>query len=224
MKPLKRVVIKEELVALVEDFRPAIILNQFIYWTERMYDTDKYIKEEKERAIKNQEEVNAIESNGWIYKTSEELNEELMIGMSPATIRKYIKQLVEAGYITQRTNPKYKWDKTLQYRVDLVKVQKDLAKLGYTLEGYKLLPNIKVYEDMEDIIYANDLSENKKAPTLGEVEATEANNIECDTNIIHKEEEKYTSEIVENKIDDIEAKNKRLMEEDRVFKPNFDRS
>ena len=53
MKPLKRVVIKEELVELTGDFRPALILNQFIYWSERMYDADKYIMEEKERALKS---------------------------------------------------------------------------------------------------------------------------------------------------------------------------
>ena len=46
MKKLKRAVIKEELVELTGDFRPALILNQFIYWIERMYDTDKYILEE----------------------------------------------------------------------------------------------------------------------------------------------------------------------------------
>ena len=88
MKPLKRVVIKEEVVALTGDFRPALILNQFIYWIERMYDTDKYIKEEKERALKEDMEINIIESKGWIYKTAEELNDELMIGMSIPTIRK----------------------------------------------------------------------------------------------------------------------------------------
>ena len=43
MKKLKRAVIKEELVELTGDFRPALILNQFIYWIERMYDADKYI-------------------------------------------------------------------------------------------------------------------------------------------------------------------------------------
>ena len=43
MNKLKRVVIKQELVELTGDYRPALILNQFIYWTERMKDTDKYI-------------------------------------------------------------------------------------------------------------------------------------------------------------------------------------
>jgi hypothetical protein len=173
MKPLKRVVIKEELVALTGDFRPAIILNQFIYWIERMKDTDRYILEEKERALKEQLEVSMDESNGWIYKTAEELNEELMVGMSKATIGKYINQLVEAGYLSKRNNPKYKWDKTLQYRVDLVKVQKDLAKLGYALEGYKLLPNIEIV-DVE-------VEENKKASSTAIDEAP--NNIKSSTSI-----------------------------------------
>jgi hypothetical protein len=173
MKPLKRVVIKEELVALTGDFRPAIILNQFIYWIERMKDTDRYILEEKERASKEQLEVSIDESNGWIYKTAEELNEELMVGMSKATIGKYINQLVEAGYLAKRNNPKYKWDKTLQYRVDLVKVQKDLAKLGYALEGYKLLPNIEIVDV--------DVEENKKASSTAIDEAP--NNIKSSTSI-----------------------------------------
>ena len=76
MKKLKRAVIKEELVELTGDFRPALILNQFIYWIERMYDTDKYILEEKERALREDMEINIIESKGWVYKTAEELNDE----------------------------------------------------------------------------------------------------------------------------------------------------
>ena len=171
MKPLKRVVIKEELVELTGDFRPALILNQFIYWIERMYDADKYIREENERALKHDLEVNMEESKGWIYKTAEELNNELMIGMSKATIGKYIKQLVEAGYLSQRRNPKYKWDKTLQYRVDLYKIQKDLAKLGYALEGYKLLPGIKI-SDIEEVELEEIIKEdNKKASVLPQTEA-----------------------------------------------------
>ena len=235
MKPLKRVVIKEELVELTGDFRPALILNQFIYWIERMYDTDKYILEEKERALKHEMEVSIDESKGWVYKTAEELNEELMIGMSVPTIRKYIKQLVEKGYLIQRRNPKYKWDKTMQYRVDLYKVQLDLGKMGYVLEGFKLLPNIKIVEEIElkeeseeteDIEEIKE-NENKKTPTFAEVEADENKNL-IDNNIISDNEEKYTSNLekdleknVNDDIEDIEAKNKKLMEEEKVFVPNF---
>ena len=224
MKPLKRVVIKEELVELTGDFRPALILNQFIYWIEKMYDTDKYILEEKERALKHDMEVSIDESKGWIYKTAEELNEELMIGMSVPTIRKYIKQLVEKGYLIQRRNPKYKWDKTMQYRVDLYKVQLDLGKLGYVLDGFKLLPNIKIVEEIEIVEEVKEENEdikeneNKEAPTFAEVEAEEKLENLIDDNIIPQEEENYASNFME---DDIETKNKKLMEQEKQFIPSF---
>ena len=235
MKPLKRVVIKEELVELTGDFRPALILNQFIYWIEKMYDTDKYILEEKERALKHEMEVSIDESKGWVYKTAEELNEELMIGMSVPTIRKYIKQLVEKGYLIQRRNPKYKWDKTMQYRVDLYKVQLDLGKLGYVLDGFKLLPNIKIVEEIEIVEEVREESEdikeneNKEASTFAEVEAEENLENLIDDNIIHGNEEKYTTNLIENKEnissecedDDIEIKNKKLMEQEKQFVPSF---
>ena len=231
MKPLKRVVIKEELVALTGDYSPALILNQFIYWIERMYDADKYIKQEKERALKEDLTVDINETCGWIYKTAEELSEELMIGMSKSTIGRYIKQFVETGYISQRTNPKYKWDKTLQYRVNLYKVQLDLAKLGYALEGYKLLPNIEIKEDIEVEV------ENKKAPTLAEVEANENPKKQIDNNIIPQNTKKDSykkkeNKVIHNKFNDGTNNNfanysedelEKLLKEnqDRKFNPNY---
>lgn len=226
MKPLKRVVIKEELVELTGDFRPALILNQFIYWSERMYDADKYIMEEKERALKEDLVVNIDESKGWIYKTAEELSEEIMTGMSQSTIGRYIKQLVDKGYLIKRRNPKYKWDKTYQYRVNLYKIQLDLGKMGYVLEGYKLLPNIKIVEEVESVEEVEEVeeiiedikeNENKKTPTFAEVEADENKNL-IDDNIIPQEEENYASNFME---DDIEIKNKRLMEQEKQFIPSF---
>ena len=189
MKKLKRVVIKEELVELTGDYRPAIILNQMLYWTERMFDTDNYIREEKTRALNNDTEINIMESKGWIYKTAEDLNEELMVGMSTPTIRKYIKQLVEKGYLVQRKNPKYKWDKTIQYRVDLYKIQLDLGKLGYALEGYRLLPNIQIVEEVEEIKNPTELPvKNKKDLPVG-ADKPQINSNNNSNNIICEDED-----------------------------------
>jgi hypothetical protein len=199
MKKLKRVVIKEELVELTGDYRPAIILNQMLYWTERMFDTDNYIREEKTRALNNDTEINIMESKGWIYKTAEDLNEELMVGMSTPTIRKYIKQLVEKGYLVQRKNPKYKWDKTIQYRVDLYKIQLDLGKLGYALEGYRLLPNIQIVEEAGEIEESENIEvdENKKDLPVGADKPNENQNIN-DNNSIPQNKEKDSSESKKN--------------------------
>lgn len=225
MKPLKRVVIKEELVELTGGFIPALILNQFIYWIERMYDADKYILEEKERALKEDIEINISESKGWIYKTATQLSEELMIGVSDSTIRRHMKKLIQSGYIHERKNPKYKSDQTLQYRVNLYKVQLDLAKLGYALEGYKLLPNIKIVED--EVVEDVKVDENKKASTFAEVEAEENLENLIDNDIIPQNDKMYTSNLKNNEKEneilknDIESKNKELMEQEKQFVPSF---
>ncbi len=138
MKRLKRVVIKEEFVELTGDFIKALILNQFLYWTERVKDFDQFIREEKERATKEGIEVNILESGGWIYKTGEELLDELMINTTIKTFRKHLKELIEMKYLHERKNPHFKWDQTKQYRVDLVKINNDLLQKGLNLQGYKL--------------------------------------------------------------------------------------
>ncbi|MFW5795508.1 MAG: hypothetical protein ACOCRX_12300 [Candidatus Woesearchaeota archaeon] len=139
-KPLKRAVIKEELVELTGDFLSAVIINQFIYWSERVRDYDKMLKEEKERLQFLGENNDKYEfKNGWIFKTASELNEEIMTGKSDATIRRRIDNLVKNEWIKKRRNPRNKQDRTYQYRVDIIKIQKDLLKLGYSLDKYPLL-------------------------------------------------------------------------------------
>lgn len=135
-KKLKRAVVKEELVAICGDFIDAIILNQFIYWTDRVKNYDKYIAEEIERAKYNGIEKIMSPCNGWIYKNAEELADETMIAMSASSMRRHIKKLIALGYLDERHNPEYKWDQTKQYRVNLNNVQIDLVEQGYTLDGY----------------------------------------------------------------------------------------
>lgn len=138
MRKLKRVTIKEEFVALTGDPIKAIILNQFIYWSERVGDFDSFIAEEKTRAEQSGLAVKIDLLNGWIYKTAEELSEETMVKMSPSTILRHIKQLVERGWLDERNNPNHKWDRTKQYRVNLLKIHEDLIKIGYVLQDYKV--------------------------------------------------------------------------------------
>ena len=137
MEKLKRVVIKEELVALTGDFVKAALLNQLLYWSERVKDFDKFIEEEKSRKELNGETFNLHKQNGWIYKSAEELSEETMLALTPKSIRTHLKYLIDKGWIDERNNPEYKWDRTKQYRVNIVKLYRDLKELGYNLEGYE---------------------------------------------------------------------------------------
>jgi hypothetical protein len=138
MQKLKRAVIKEEFVELTGDYTDAIILNQFIYWSERIKDFDKFITEEKQRYQNEDIEININLTNGWMYKKADELSSETMVNLSPANMRNRIKKLVAKKWIEERSNPYIKWDKTLQYRVNLIKIAKDLFDLGYILQDYKV--------------------------------------------------------------------------------------
>jgi hypothetical protein len=136
MRKLKRAVIKEELVALTGDAVKALLLNQLLYWTERAWDFDQFIEEEKARAERNGRRVIMPLTKGWITKTADQLSEELMIGLSKSNIRRHILCLVERGWIEERENPNDRWSRTKQYRVNLIKIRDDLARLGYPLEGF----------------------------------------------------------------------------------------
>lgn len=130
----KRVPIKEELFALTKGMIRAAILNQFLYWSERVRDYTELITEEEGRtALMPETELEC----GWIYKKLEELDSEIMAGLTPQGLKPHIEYLIENGWLLRRRNPKVKWDKTYQYRVNIIKVQSDLLDLGYHLEGYK---------------------------------------------------------------------------------------
>ncbi|MHA1592412.1 MAG: hypothetical protein ACTSUP_08075 [Candidatus Heimdallarchaeaceae archaeon] len=112
-------VIRDAYVVITNNYKEAVILNQFIYWTMRVYDYDNFITEENERITKENNNAPRIElTSGWIYKKAEALSKETLLGLNPGTIRTYIRNLVEAGYISERNNPKYSWDKTKQYRIN----------------------------------------------------------------------------------------------------------
>jgi len=78
-------------------------------------------------------------ANGWIYKSADDLLDETMLGISRQSVNRCLNTLIEQGYLLWRHNPEHRWDRTKQYRVDFVRVRRDLAALGYTLDGYPLL-------------------------------------------------------------------------------------
>ena len=141
----KVVVIREEFVTLMGCWKKAAIINQFLYWSERVNDIDQFIIEENERR-EHQGQGPIKLQNGWIYKTARQLSEELMC-ISERSILKYVNKIVEKKYLNKRQNPTCRWDHTLQYRVDILLVAKDLAKIGYSLQGFpKLLPILSTGE------------------------------------------------------------------------------
>lgn len=123
---------RESLYALTGSYEKAVLLNQLIYWSQRK-EFDEYIFEEK----RNAKSDTRICSKGWFYKTAENIADETMIKRDKSTIGRYLKSLIELGYIDQRNHPTDKSDHRYYYRVNLVKLVRDLHELGYTLK-YKV--------------------------------------------------------------------------------------
>lgn len=136
-KKIKRAVIKEELIAVTKNLFGAVILNQLLYWTKRVKDYEQFVTEEINRIQNPDESMNQNLLYGWIYKKADELREETMLCCNENTIRNHLKLLVNKGYLDQRNNGKYKWDRTYQYRVNLKKLIEDLNTLQFHLEGFE---------------------------------------------------------------------------------------
>lgn len=156
MQPLKRVVIKEELVALTGDITKSIVLNQLIYWSERVRDVSAYKKQENARRLAMMgyefdfdKELLTDLQYGWIYKSAQEMADEIMMSGSRVMVSRIFKEFENNGWVISRRNPKNKMDKTKQYRVDIVQIQKDLYELGYNLEGYPLYEPAKKSEEID---------------------------------------------------------------------------
>lgn len=128
----KIAVAREEFVDLTQDLLMAMILNQLLYWSQRIKDFDLFLEEEK--AFNTEYERPA--RYGWFYKSAIELSEETMLRLTKVTIRKYLHCLIENGWISERANPLNKWDRTTQYRVNLKNLHIDLQKLGWDLPGF----------------------------------------------------------------------------------------
>ena len=116
-KPLKRILICEEHVAITGNFIDAAILNYMIECTDLAHDFDKIVSD----ATKHETLRSAAypeKSNGWFRKSANEISEETMLGMSHSSIMKHVKKLVSLGFIEERSNPNSKLDKAKQYRVN----------------------------------------------------------------------------------------------------------
>ncbi|MGJ9383211.1 hypothetical protein [Salipaludibacillus sp. CF4.18] len=208
MEKLKRVVVKEELVGLTGKVNHAIVLNQMVYWSERVKDAkqfaDEEVKRKKEYTDQSPEELEDFAlslKSGWIYKTSDQMVEETMNVVSRKTIDRIFSSLVESGWLLRRKNPNYKWDKTYQYRVDLMKIQQDLHKLGYSLEGYSLINDDTSNGQSDD---SENTSRGQDRPTKGhnddsvrQPDDSQRHGDQAITKTIHRD---YNSEITKESI------------------------
>lgn len=170
-QPLKVSILREELVKLTQDSNKAIVLNQFLYWSERTKTAAGFVREEMDRIKKYTEDQDTSVldylaedlNQGWIYKSAVGLIEDTMLTVSKATMNRIISDLVEKKWILKRKNPRWRGDNTPQYRVNLFKIQLDLYELGYSLSGYRLIRSVIDFAEINRLKEAyKDISSEKK--------------------------------------------------------------
>lgn len=155
---LKKIILREDLFAITKETYTAIILGRFIYWLDKTKDFDNYIEEERQRGKVLGKEIDFPLTKGWIYKKADDIIEECMLDISKTTTMRIIDKLIKAGYLKQRTNPRFKFDKVYQYRVDIIKVCEDIKSLGYSVDEYRYL-FIRQTNDDETSEVQNETSE-----------------------------------------------------------------
>ncbi len=165
-KTLPVAIIRREFVDLTGDHFSAVVLNQLLYWTQRVRDFDLLLEEEQSF----NPDCNVHPRHGWIYKTANELIEETMLKATPPTMRKYLKHLIDHGWIDERPHPLDKWKKTTQYRINLRKLHKDLSAIGHTYPD--------VYRDIfmtfhDETISTDDSTSSNNSTSYGYIKADE---------------------------------------------------
>lgn len=132
----KIALVKEEYIAITNDLIAALLLNQFVYWAKVKMHADEMYSKEFSLYERNGTQINFTPSYGWIYKTADELNDEIMACASRQSIRRRIKLLVDAGFITERKNPNITWDHTTQYHVNLYAINKAVCDAGLYMDEF----------------------------------------------------------------------------------------
>lgn len=116
------VLIRAELISIFKDAPDAAcaaaIMNVFAYWTDIKLESTKQAKIENEIARREGKEPTQDESL-WIYKSNGELTHtDLMSIWGEKKVGDCLRWLVECGLILSRRNPRFGYDRTLQYRLD----------------------------------------------------------------------------------------------------------
>ena len=125
-------ILREGLEVTIGHHAEAVILRKFIHWTGRLWDFDQFMHEERARG--EQEFQDNPPESGWVEKTVDDLLGESIPSLSRHAIRKHLKSLVRKEFLYEREDPVYPWEHALQYRVNLVKLRKALARRGYHLD------------------------------------------------------------------------------------------
>ena len=137
--------IRQDYIALIDHmsigscpdkFCTAAILSVFEHWTN--YKIDQRNQTTYENAIRAQGDLDPLSDDLWIYKTQEDLKDIDLMGMWGLNkISKCLAWLETGKLLATRQNPKYGWDRTKQYLLNVELVNNSLRSIKSTIFNSK---------------------------------------------------------------------------------------
>lgn len=118
--------LSEDMIGICEDAPDpkcaGAILCVFEYWMRVKLAHRSQALIENAIAVKHGEEP--VQDTGlWVWKTAEELITETLGLFGIKKLRENREWLVEQGFLHTRENPKYGWDRTIQYHLDIERIR-----------------------------------------------------------------------------------------------------
>jgi len=111
---MQLVIIREDYLSICDnDHCSAAILNVFEYWTN--IKLGQIEQTDIENGIKAKGEIPTEEADLWIYKTIPDLKGELLGLFGERSIATSLARLKIKEFLLTRNNPKFGWDRTIQY-------------------------------------------------------------------------------------------------------------
>ncbi len=134
---MKKAVLREDMMAITQDLTQSMVLSQMLYWTKTLDVVNELIFEENQRLA--EEGLPQCEYNyGWIWKSAREMRGDLMCAFTEDAVQKAFQSLCKVGLLMKRRNPSLKYDRKLQYRIDLLLLRRKLKEAGWQMTDFIL--------------------------------------------------------------------------------------
>jgi hypothetical protein len=120
--PLPYVAVRPEYVGIGGDHCSAAVLSVFEHWHNVKLEHQKQARVDNAIAMRGHVQPTQDESL-WVYMSQEDMREGLLGLFGEKAIRASLKTLEENGLVATRNNPRFGWDRTVQYLFRAKEVQ-----------------------------------------------------------------------------------------------------
>lgn len=133
------VVIREDYLAVCDgNHCAAALLSIFEYWTNVKLGQQE--QAQVENAIAAAGGAPSVRDDLWVFKSVTDLETDLMGLFGKMKIGDALKLIRDKGFVERRTNPDYRWDRTLQYHLQIEMLQGAISDTPLPKNGQSKQP------------------------------------------------------------------------------------